>query len=135
MILSVREPTPPPLAQTARFLDGPRTKFTVEYHPNSGRASETLEDRSSKHRSFTRPPDEPWHPYFRTREDFTFSQVLMEIGASKDQYDRLLKVVRTCIDGQGSLSLSNYSDMRGAWERASAHLTSVCLRMIFKFGR
>jgi hypothetical protein len=134
-ILSVCEPTPPSVAQTAGSSDGPTThKFTVEYHPNSGRASETLDEHSgSKCRLSTRTPKaEPWRPFFQTREDFVFSEVLMEIGTSRDQFDRLLKVIRTCIDGKGSLSLSNYSDMMGAWERASAQLTPVSPRTISK---
>ncbi|KAI9443747.1 hypothetical protein BJY52DRAFT_1206738 [Lactarius psammicola] len=52
-----------------------------------------------------------------------FSDVLMEVGMSKDQYDRLYKALRTSIDGKGPLSLLKYSEMRGAWERASSQLT------------
>ena len=131
----MREPTPPSVAQTAGSSDGLGThKFTVEYHPNSGRASETLEEHhSSKRQSSTRPPKvEPWYPFFKTREDFMFSEVLMEIGTSRGQFERLLTVVKACIDGKGSLSLSNYSDMKGAWERASTQLTPVRLRTFLK---
>ncbi|KAI9428775.1 hypothetical protein H4582DRAFT_2091022 [Lactarius indigo] len=47
----------------------------------------------------------------------------MEIGVTKDQYDRLSKIVGTCIDGKGTLTLLAYPDMMGAWERASSQLT------------
>ncbi|KAI9428665.1 hypothetical protein BJY52DRAFT_1232715, partial [Lactarius psammicola] len=66
---------------------------------------------------------ELWRPFFKSCEDFVFSDVLMEVGMSKDQYDRLYKALRTSIDGKGPLSLLKYSEMRGAWERASSQLT------------
>ncbi|KAI9445865.1 hypothetical protein H4582DRAFT_2052018 [Lactarius indigo] len=72
----------------------------------------------SNTRRRTNPPPhktEPWRPFFRTREDFVFSEVLMEIGVTKDQYDRLSKIVGTCIDGKGTLTLLAYPDMMGAW--------------------
>jgi hypothetical protein len=135
-ILSVREPTPPSVAQTAGSSGPTAHKFTVEYHLNSRRASETLDEHSGKCRFFTRTPQakaEPWRPFFQTCEDFVFSEVLMEIGTSRDQFDRLLKVIRTCIDGKGSLSLSNYSDMMGAWECALAQLTPVSPQTVSEF--
>ncbi|KAH9017439.1 hypothetical protein EDB84DRAFT_1628850 [Lactarius hengduanensis] len=107
---SVREPTPSPVARTTGSSDNLRTcKFTVEYHPNSGRVSEPPSDEPNNKRRRTDPPPykkEPWRPFFQTREDFVFSEV-----------------VGTCIDGKGSLTLLTYSDMMGAWERASSQLT------------
>ncbi|KAH9013071.1 hypothetical protein EDB85DRAFT_2158478 [Lactarius pseudohatsudake] len=123
---SVREPTPPPVARTTGSSDNLRTcKFTVEYHPNSGRVSEPPSDEPNNKRRHTDPPPykkELWRPFFQMREDFVFSEVLMEIGVTREQYDRLSKVVGTCIDGKGSLTLLTYSDMMGAWERASSQL-------------
>ncbi len=137
--LTVREPTPPSVAQTTGSSDGPRThKFTVEYHPNSGRASETrLPDEDNRKRRLPNRPlnAEPWRPFFKTREDFVFSEVLMEVGMSKDQYDRLFKVLSTSIDGKGPLSLLKFSDMRSAWERASSQLTPVSPRTVLKINR
>ncbi|KAI9433794.1 hypothetical protein BJY52DRAFT_1131964, partial [Lactarius psammicola] len=66
---------------------------------------------------------EPWQPFFKSHKDFVFSDVLMEVGMSKDQYNCLYKALRTSIDGKGPLSLLKYSEMRGAWERASSQLT------------
>ncbi|KAH8981154.1 hypothetical protein EDB86DRAFT_2977268 [Lactarius hatsudake] len=71
------------------------------------------------------PKAEPWRPFFKMREDFLFSEVLMEVGMNKDRTERLIEVVRLCIEGKGSLTLSNYSDFPGAWERASLQLTAV----------
>ncbi|KAI9455173.1 hypothetical protein BJY52DRAFT_1205065 [Lactarius psammicola] len=130
-----REPTPPSVAQTTGSSGGPRThKFTVEYHPKSGRASETrFLDEDNRRRRLPNPSlnAEPWRPFFKSREDFVFSDVLMEVGMSKDQYDRLYKALRTSIDGKGPLSLLKYSEMRGAWERASSQLTPVSPRTTF----
>ncbi|KAH9005756.1 hypothetical protein EDB86DRAFT_2875744 [Lactarius hatsudake] len=56
------------------------------------------------------PKAEPWRPFFKMREDFLFLEVLMEVGMNKDRTERLIEVVRLCIEGKGSLTLSNYSD-------------------------
>ena len=134
IIHSAREPTPPSVAQTTGSSGGPRThKFTVEYHPKSGRASETRFLDKDNHRRRLPNPSlnvEPWRPFFKSHEDFMFSDVLMEVRMSKDQYDRLNKALRTSIDGKGPLSLLKYSEMRGAWERASSQLTPVSPRTV-----
>ncbi|KAH9029824.1 hypothetical protein EDB85DRAFT_1866968, partial [Lactarius pseudohatsudake] len=43
---------------------------------------------------------------------------------NKDLTEHLIKVVRLCIEGKGSLTFSNYSDIQAAWERASRQLTA-----------
>lgn len=117
--------TPPSIAQTVDHSEGP--KITIEHHPNSGRASETrLPDEHSSKRQCLPPPDaEPWRPFFKTREDFMLAELLLEVGMTKDQTDRLVKLIKRCLDGKGSLSFSNSSDIQGAWERASTQLTPV----------
>ncbi|KAH9075548.1 hypothetical protein EDB83DRAFT_2350581, partial [Lactarius deliciosus] len=82
-------------------------------------------DHGCKHKRPSPPKAEPWRPFFKTREDFLFSEVLMEVGMNKDRTERLIEVVRLCIEGKGSLTFSNYSDIRDAWERASLQLTAV----------
>ncbi len=136
----VRESTPPSVTQTVGPPDDPRIhEFITEYHPNSGRAPEKqpFGEHSRKRQLFSRHPKlnaEPWRPFFRTREDFVFSEVLMEAGMNKDQTERLITVFRLCLDGKGSFTLSNYSDIRGAWDRASSQLTAVSLGTILKFN-
>ncbi|KAI9430290.1 hypothetical protein H4582DRAFT_1824479 [Lactarius indigo] len=98
--------------------------FTIEYHPNSGRAPQGPGDNSCKRKRPSPPKAEPWRPFFQMREDFLFSEVLMEAGMNKDRTERLIEVVRLCIEGKGKLTFSNYSDIWGAWERASLQLTA-----------
>lgn len=134
IVHSVREPTPTSVTQTAGPSEAPIThKFTTEYHPNSGRAPETqdVDEHSRKRKRFSPPSlQEPWLPFFKTREDFIFSELLLEMGSSKDQCERLIRLIRRCLDGRGSLTISSYSDFRGAWERASSRLTPVSLGFI-----
>ncbi|KAI9431873.1 hypothetical protein H4582DRAFT_2113324 [Lactarius indigo] len=87
-------------------------------------------DHSCKRKRPSLPKAEPWRPFFKTREDFLFSEVLMEAGMNKDRTDRLIEVVRLCIEGKGTLTFSNYSDIRGAWERASLQVTAFNFRDI-----
>jgi len=118
------EPSPPSVAQTAGPSGGTEAhQFTILYHPHSGRAAETqLLDGLSRKPS---PPRnlEPWSPFFKSREDFEISEVLMKVGMCKGDCDHLLKVFRRCLDGKGSFNLTKYSEVRSAWERASSQLT------------
>ncbi|KAH9041102.1 hypothetical protein EDB84DRAFT_1474932 [Lactarius hengduanensis] len=120
-----REPTPPSVTETTGPSDDPKTlDFAIEYHPNSGRAPKPPGEDSCKRKRPSPPKAEPWCLFFKTREDFLFSEVLMEVGMNKDLTERLIKVVRLCIEGKGSLTFSNYSDIQAAWERASCQLTA-----------
>ncbi|KAI9444316.1 hypothetical protein H4582DRAFT_2071883 [Lactarius indigo] len=120
---SVREQTPPPVTITTGPSARP-AKFAIEYHPNSGRAPQGPGDHSCKCKRLSLPKAEPWRPFFKTHKDFLFSEVLMEAGMNKDRTDRLIEVVRLCIEGKGTLTFSNYLDIRGAWERASLQVTA-----------
>jgi hypothetical protein len=128
IICSVRdsEPSPPSVAQTAGPSGNPEADmFTVVYHHNSGRASETQPPEG--HSKKPNPPRNlgPWKPFFKSREDFEIAEVLMKVGAREADCNRILKAFRRCLDGKGSLNLNKYSDVRHAWERASAQLTPV----------
>ena len=130
--------TPPsePLAQIAGLSEAPRThEFTIEYHPNSRRAPEMQQlpnEHCSKRERFSPPNMELWRPFFKTRDDFMFVELLLEVGMTNDQSDRLIKLIKRCLDGEGSLTLTNHSDIRGAWECASAQLTAVSPDIILK---
>ncbi|KAI0271244.1 hypothetical protein BC834DRAFT_818216 [Gloeopeniophorella convolvens] len=97
------------------------------YHPNSGRpvSEHTSRHPGSAHGESARPilPDEPWKPFFNTREDFLLSEILLESGMNKGHSDRLLRLIQACISGKGKLTLSNYSEVQAAWQRASQKLT------------
>lgn len=58
----------------------------------------------------------------------------MEVRMSEDQTERLVEVIKRCIDGKGSLTLSNYSDFQSAWERASSQLTPVSPGTVLKYN-
>lgn len=106
-------------------------KFTTQYHPHSGRPPETqtFMDYSHKNQSSNLPPvnAEPWHPFFNTCEDFEFAEILMEAGVSKGHSERLLKPFKKCLSGNGTLSYSNYSDIKTSWDHAAVQLTPVSL--------
>jgi hypothetical protein len=106
-------------------------EFTTQFHPHSGRPLETqtFMDYSYKHGSSRLPPvnAEPWRPFFNTREDFELAEILMEAGVSKGHSDRLLKLFKKCLSGNGALTYSNYSDIKNSWDRAAAQLTPVSL--------
>jgi hypothetical protein len=114
--VSDSEPSPPSVAQTAGPSGGPEAhESMIIYHPNSGRATEAqlLDGPSRK----TNPPRnlEPWSPFFKSREDFEISEVIMKVGMSKSDCDRVFKAIRRCLDGKGSFNLKKYSDARSAW--------------------
>ena len=117
------------LNQTTSPAVSSAINFTIIYHPDSGRPEErqTLADYSHTQQSSNLPPvnDEPWRPFFNTREDFEFAKILMEAGVSKGHSDRLLKLFKKCLSGNGTLTYSNYSDIKSSWDRAAEKLTPV----------
>ncbi|KAH9083307.1 hypothetical protein EDB83DRAFT_2502427 [Lactarius deliciosus] len=116
-------------AQTTGPPDGPMTdKITTEYHPNSGRPPRTqsFDEYNDEHQFFSSRPTgsaEPWLPFFNTREDFEFAEILMESNMSKVQSERLIKLVKLCLNRKGTLTFSNYSDLQTTWDRAASQLT------------
>ncbi|KAH9170356.1 hypothetical protein EDB89DRAFT_1853558, partial [Lactarius sanguifluus] len=116
--------------------DGPMTdKITTEYHPNSGRPPRTqsFDEYNGEHQFFSSPPAgsaEPWLPFFNTREDFEFAEILMESHMNKVQSERLIKLVKLCLNRKGTLTFSNYSDLQTAWDRAASQLTPFSVNNI-----
>ncbi|KAF8270273.1 hypothetical protein EI94DRAFT_1723204 [Lactarius quietus] len=71
-----------------------------------------LDKHSSGRQLSSPPPDaELWRPIFKSREDFEFAEIVMKSGMSKDLCERLIKIIRRCLEGKGSITLSNYSDV------------------------
>ncbi|KAH9007701.1 hypothetical protein EDB83DRAFT_2236259, partial [Lactarius deliciosus] len=109
--------------------DGPMTdKITTEYHPNSGRPPRTqsFDEYNDEHQFFSSRPTgsaEPWLPFFNTHEDFEFAEILMESNMSKVQSERLIKLVKLCLNRKGTLTFLNYSDLQTTWDRAASQLT------------
>jgi len=63
-----------------------------------------------------RESQEAW---FCTRDDFLFAEILRESGLSRDLSDRLIKLITRCIDGEGSITVSNYAELQDSRERYS----------------
>ncbi|KAH9029162.1 hypothetical protein EDB85DRAFT_2147471 [Lactarius pseudohatsudake] len=101
-------------------------KIRTEYHPNSRKSTKTHSvgdpshnPSSSAHQS--RP--EPWSPFFRTREDFVLSEILLESGLSNNLSEKLLELFRLCKTGKGEVTVERVAEFQTAWEHASLKLT------------
>jgi len=105
----------------------------TEYHPRSRRPAKVclLDDYDASSRQGRLDPvAEPWSPFFNTREDFLFSEILHDGHVNKDLSERLIKLVNLCLTGKGVFTVKRYADIEGAWERASSRLTSVRARVM-----
>jgi len=106
--------------------------ITIEYHPQSGRATRVLSaeeykasltDRSDP----TSPPDDtPWLP-FHSREDFEFAELVHDTALNQPQIEKLIKLFQRCQEAPGSLTFRNYKDLRESLEKASMMLTPVTM--------
>ena len=105
-------------------------KFIIEYHPHSNRTHETQKDLDSGNRKPSPPRNlEPWSPFFKSCEGFEIVEVIMKVGVSKADCNRIFKAFRQCLAGKGSFNLNNFSDLQGAWEGASETLESISLQL------
>jgi hypothetical protein len=102
-------------------------RIKTDYHPNSKRSSDvdSFEDYGRNHSKPAPPDGDPWSPYFKSLEDFEFSEVVLEGALSERQADRLIKIIRRCLDGRGTFTMSGVADMHAGWERASERLAPV----------
>ena len=99
----------------------------VEYHPNSGRCtniSKIDEYRQSVPGGKATLEPEPWAP-FRTREDFEFTELVLDAGMKKGQVKALIKLFHKCIEGEGSFTIPKYKDMEDTLKLASNRLAKV----------
>ncbi|KAH9007984.1 hypothetical protein EDB83DRAFT_2509248 [Lactarius deliciosus] len=101
-------------------------KIRTEYHPNSRKSTKTrsVDDpshnpSSSAHQSHP----EPWAPFFRTREDFVLSEILLESGLSNNLSEKLLELFRLCKTGKGEVTVERLAEFQTAWEHTSLKLT------------
>jgi len=49
----------------------------------------------------------------------------MQTRIANTECDCLIKIFRKCLDGEGSFTFANYTDMEAAWESVAAQLTPV----------
>ncbi|KAI0035349.1 hypothetical protein K488DRAFT_43506 [Vararia minispora EC-137] len=97
----------------------------TEYHPRSGRQTETVHfDDYGRKQTLSNPVPtaEPWKPSFKTREDFELAEIMLEACMNETLTDRLLKIFQSCAEGRGKVTFRSYSDVNQAWEHASTRL-------------
>lgn len=70
--------------------------------------------------------DEPWVPFFRTREDFEFGDIALQAALKKEHRKALIQLINKCLRGEGKFTLTDDDDLQGSWERAERSLTPVC---------
>ena len=102
--------------------------FKVEYHPNSGRATEVhhFEEFTRDHSSSAVPPLDPY-PYqpFGSLAEFEFAELANEAGLSKKHVNAFLKLIQ-CIKSSGEeFSFATHTDIQKAWTAAATKVTPV----------
>jgi hypothetical protein len=120
---------------SANVTDGAATNESrTEYHPRSRKPAKVGHFSSEEGTSTRRqhPTPAPWWPFFRSLEDFLVSELLLECRLSKDQADRLIKIIDSCVNGKGLFTLKSFSDVEAAWDQVSLKLAPVSLRVASK---
>ncbi|KAH9168214.1 hypothetical protein EDB89DRAFT_2115405 [Lactarius sanguifluus] len=69
------------------------------------------------------PRPQPWSPFFRMREDFVLSEILLESGLSNNLSEKLLELFRLCKTGKGEVTVECLAEFQTAWEHALLKLT------------
>ena len=100
----------------------------MRYHPRSGKCG--VIDRFKEYgvKNPQKPQDvadEPWKPFFKSFKDFQFAKVILEASLQEKQCKTLIKIFKTCLQGDGSFNISNFTDLQSSWVHASKCLTSV----------
>ncbi|KAH9172732.1 hypothetical protein EDB89DRAFT_2114096 [Lactarius sanguifluus] len=101
-------------------------QIRTEYHPNSRKPTKTRSVDNPSHNpssSAHQPRPQPWSPFFRTREDFVLSEILLESGLSNNLSEKLLELFRLCKTGKGEVTVERLAEFQTAWEHASLKLT------------
>jgi len=60
-----------------------------------------------------------WWPFYNMCKDFLLLEVLCEGSLSNEQTDKLLKVIKWCLSGKGSLTFTTHTNVQAAQERMS----------------
>lgn len=102
----------------------------VEWHSTEGREPEVMSLEEWGLRTTleaARSKKAPWRPYFRTREDFEFADILRKYGMKAKDQDALIKIKMKGGGGQSGITFSGYDEVASAWEQAKLDLVSVCI--------
>ncbi|KAF8968588.1 hypothetical protein BDZ97DRAFT_1902889 [Flammula alnicola] len=97
-------------------------RIRIEYHPNTGKTSETFsfEDycNAPEEPPIIPPTDEtPWCP-FPTRLDFEVSEVMLDVHMNKKQIAKMIELIHQAIASPQSFTLANEADHSQIWEYA-----------------
>lgn len=100
----------------------------IVWHPSEEREPEIMSpeewDRLITLKT-TDPRKMPWRPYFRTREDFEFANILRKYGMKAEDQDALIKLKGG--GGQSKVTFNGYAEVANAWELAKLDLVRVCI--------
>jgi hypothetical protein len=107
----------------------------TEYHPKSGKRTTVGHFKEYVAAAEPQLAGKPWWPFFKSEDDFIFSEILLEGRISKALSERLIKLIKRCSDEQGSFTISNYADIESAWDCASSKLTPVSLTIAPRCNR
>jgi len=77
---------------------------------------------------------EPWKLFFETRQDFEFAEILLESRLDLKRGDALIKLIKTCIEGTGTFTISNFVQLQSNWKKASEMLMPVCLDLLLSMA-
>jgi len=103
-------------------------EIRIEYHPKSRKPARvcSIEEYNSES---TQPQcatvAEPWWPDFKSREDFSFAEIILQGHLSNELSDKLIKLFNRCMEGKGEFMLKGHVDVESAWKRASSRVTAV----------
>ncbi|KAH9965573.1 hypothetical protein BJV74DRAFT_799600 [Russula compacta] len=109
---------PPEIAEP--YPDSPPPPAESCWPPN---ASHFEGCHSHKVPSHHTPYFDPWWPFFNTCEDFLLSEIILNFNLSHEQGERLIKFIKHCMSGKGTLMLSSMGDIQNAWDQVSLKLT------------
>lgn len=112
--------------------DATTNESRTEYHPRSNRPAKVSHFNSKEHGASTQhphPTPAPWWPFFRSLEDFLISELLLECHLTREQSDRLIKIIDSCVNGKGLFTFKSVSDVEAAWDQASLKLAPVSSRV------
>ncbi|KII83174.1 hypothetical protein PLICRDRAFT_58549 [Plicaturopsis crispa FD-325 SS-3] len=124
------------LAARRRKVPRGSDDIRVEYHPSSGRPTETFSFNEYGHtrRKRAKLADsarKPWRP-FQSREDFEFAEIALDASLNQRQTDALIKFVHHCVKSPGAFNISSHAELMQKWDQASKLLTNFNKTTIVK---
>ena len=131
LLLGVYLDTPPPSSHAPAPIANPVTApklddIKTEYHPHSGKPSQTSSFEEYGHRTVPLPPpidEEPWKP-FRCRLDFELAEFAVQSALTDDKVNTLISLFKRA-QGAESVTLKSYTEMYDLLKSKANTLTNV----------